>query len=80
MTPIHQYDVVALMEEIATVHFETRQPLTLRRGQMGTAVDIYPDGTCEVEFSDLQGRAYAMLPIRPEKLMVLHAAPVPAVA
>ncbi len=80
MNAIRQYDVVALIEEIETVHFETRAPLTLHRGQMGTALDIYPDGTCEVEFSDVRGHAYAMLPVRPEKLMVLHSAPLSAAA
>jgi hypothetical protein len=35
----------------------------------------YPDGACEVEFADLDGRAYAILSIQAEKLMVLHNAP-----
>jgi hypothetical protein len=38
-------------------------------------VMIYPDGGCEVEFADREGRAYAILPIRPEKLMILQDAP-----
>jgi hypothetical protein len=36
---------------------------------------IYPDRTCEVEFADRDGRAFAILPIQPERLMVLHGAP-----
>jgi len=36
---------------------------------------IYPDGACEVEFADRSGRAYALLPIQPEKLIVLHDSP-----
>ena len=36
---------------------------------------VYPDGRCEVEFADRSGRAYAILPIQSEKLMVLHDSP-----
>jgi hypothetical protein len=36
---------------------------------------IYHDGACEVEFADRNSRAYAILPIQPERLMVLHDAP-----
>jgi len=36
---------------------------------------IYPDGACEVEFADRKGRAYAIFPIRLEKLMILQDAP-----
>ena len=34
----------------------------LHRGQIGTVVMTYPDGACEVEFADRDGRAYAILP------------------
>jgi hypothetical protein len=69
------HDVVALLEEIPAKDFSTARPLLLHRGQIGTVVMIYPDGACEVEFADRDGRAYAILPIQPERLMVLHDAP-----
>ena len=69
------HDVVALLEEVPAKDFNTARPLVLHRGQIGTVVMIYPDGTCEVEFADRSGRAYALLPIQPEKLIVLHDSP-----
>jgi hypothetical protein len=69
------HDVVALLEEVATKDFNTARPLLLHRGQIGTVVMTYADGACEVEFADRDGRAYAILPIQPEKLMVLHCRP-----
>ena len=74
------HDVVALLEDVQTTHFETRRPLLLRRGQMGTVVLLYPDGAFEVEFSDRDGRAYALLPLRSDRLMVLHDSPKHATA
>lgn len=74
-TKPQMHDVVALLEEIPTKHFNTARPLLLHRGQIGTVVMTYADGGCEVEFADGDGRAYAMLPVQPEKLMVLHYGP-----
>jgi hypothetical protein len=74
------HDVVALLEDVPTRHFETRRPLTLRRGQIGTVVMNYDDGTVEVEFADRDGRAFAILSLPPDKLMVLRDAPDYAVA
>jgi CRP-like cAMP-binding protein len=76
----HTHDVVALLEDVQTKHFESGEPLLLRRGQMGTVVMIYKDGACEVEFVDRDGRAYALLPLRADKLMVLHDSPEHATA
>ncbi len=61
-------DVVALMEEIPEKG--------LVRGQVGTVVEELSEGAFEVEFSDEQGKTYAMLPIKAEQLIVLHHAPV----
>ena len=72
---IKMHDVVALMEDLRTKHFESGQALLLRRGQIGSAVMTYPDGSCEVEFADRDGRAFAILPLRPDQLMVLHDSP-----
>jgi uncharacterized protein DUF4926 len=43
----------------------------LRRG-IGAVVMTYADGAREVEFADRDGRAFAILPLRPDQLMVLH--------
>lgn len=77
---IHLHDVVALLEELPATHFETGQPLLLRRGQIGTAVMTYDGDTFEVEFAGPEGRAYALLPIAASKLMVLHDTPEVAAA
>ena len=69
------HDVVALLEEVRATDFNTARPLLLHRGQIGTVVIMYPDGACEVEFADSDGRAYAILPIHSNKLMVLHNVP-----
>ena len=45
----------------------------LQRGQVGTVVEQLAPGVYEVEFADNDGRAYALLALRAEQLMVLHA-------
>ena len=72
---IHMHDAVALLEDTAAKHFETGRPLVLRRGQIGTVVMTYDGTAFEVEFAGRDGRAYAMLPIRTEKLMILRDSP-----
>lgn len=74
-TEIQMHDLVAITEDIATKHFATGTPLTLRRGQIGTVVMTYDGKAFEVEFADAQGRAFALLPVAAEKLMLLHDAP-----
>ena len=71
---INMHDVVALLEDLHTQHFESGQPLLLRRGHIGTVVMTYQDGAREAEFADRGGRAFAILPPRPDPLMVLHGA------
>jgi len=71
----NMHEVVALLEEVPAKDFNAARPLLLHRGQIGTVVMTYPDGAYEVEFADRDGRAYAILPIRPEKLMLLHDSP-----
>ena len=61
-------DVVALTRDIS------ERPL--RCGQVGTVVEILEPNVFEVEFSDNQGRTYAMLALRADQLMVLHHDPV----
>lgn len=66
-TPIRVFDVVAL-----TIDLPDRN---LLRGQVGTIVETLGADTFEVEFSDNDGRAYAMLAVSAENLMVLHDRP-----
>jgi hypothetical protein len=73
--PIHMNDVVVLIEDTLTEHFETGQPLWLRRGQVGTVVMTYDGSAFEVEFAGRDGRAYALLPVPAGKLLVLRDAP-----
>lgn len=64
MNEIQLLDVVALTEDIPN--------RDLRRGQVGTVVEILDKHVFEVEFSDSDGRAYAMLALRADQLMVLY--------
>src|SRR5262249_10302753 len=57
-------DVVALLAD-APEH-------RLTRGQVGTVAECLDDKTFLVEFSDEQGRAYAIVPCRDDDLLVLH--------
>lgn len=65
---IENLDVVALARD--------RDDQALVRGQVGTVVEVLAPGVFEVEFSDDQGKIYAMLPLTAEELIVLHTAPV----
>ena len=68
----HIHDIVALLEDTPARHFLTGQQLLLRRGQIGTVVMTYDGTTFEVEFAGRDGRAYAILPVKAEKFMVLR--------
>ena len=69
---IHLHPIVALLEDTPARHFLAGQPLMLRRGQIGTVVMTYDGSTFDVEFASRDGRAYAILPVKAEKLMVLR--------
>lgn len=60
--------VVALLEDLPAKG--------LVRGQVGTIVEVLAPGVFEVEFSDDDGRAYAMMALKADQLMVLHHRPV----
>ena len=60
-------EVVALTSDIPEKN--------LRRGQVGTVLEILTPDTVEVEFSDLDGIPYAMCAVPETKLMVLHHVP-----
>jgi membrane protein implicated in regulation of membrane protease activity len=57
-------DVVALLVELPAEG--------LARGQVGTVVELLDEGHVLVEFSDDQGRAYAVTPCPRSELLVLH--------
>lgn len=60
-------DVVALLEDVPAQR--------LPRGQVGTVVEKLDDSTMLVEFSDDEGRAYAVAPCACKDLLVLHYVP-----
>jgi hypothetical protein len=60
-------DVVALLTDLTSQQ--------LARGQVGTVVEHLDDRTLLVEFSDDQGRAYAVAPCPQADLLVLHYVP-----
>lgn len=60
-------EVVALTGDVAEKH--------LRRGQVGTVVELLAPGVVEVEFSDPNGNPYAMCAIPESSLMILHHVP-----
>jgi Domain of unknown function (DUF4926) len=60
-------DVVALLSNVPAEG--------LARGQVGTIVERLDEKTSLVEFSDAQGRAYAMVPRAQAELFVLHYVP-----
>lgn len=60
-------DVVALLAD--------RPTESLARGQVGTVVETLNDTMVLVEFSDDQGKAYAITPCSRDGLLVLHYEP-----
>ena len=60
-------DVVALLTDVPTQQ--------LARGQVGTVVEELGGEILVVEFSDDQGRAYAVAPCPQAELLVLHYVP-----
>ena len=57
-------DIVALLEYLPE--------LGLVRGQVGTIVEEYDRDVFEVEFSDTDGRAYAIETLNSSQLLALH--------
>ncbi len=67
MNGIKLLDVVALTEDLP------QRGLT--RGQVGTVVEILGPDIFEVEFSNDEGRTYALLGLHAHQLLVLHYQP-----
>ena len=61
------FNVVALLTDLPAAE--------LARGQVGTIVEQLDEDTLLVEFSDDQGRAYAIAPCPRAELLVLHYVP-----
>jgi hypothetical protein len=61
------HDVVALLDDIPAQH--------LSRGQVGTVVEALGKNTVLVEFSDDDGRAYAIAPVATAQVLLLHYEP-----
>ena len=64
MDEIKLLDVVALIEDLKSEG--------LRRGEVGTVVELWDTGVFEVEFSDDHGKAYAFAALRPDQIMKLY--------
>ena len=60
-------DIVALLNDLPAEG--------LKRGQVGTVVETLGERTLLVEFSDDNGRAYAIVPCATADLLVLHQTP-----
>ena len=68
MADIEVLSVIALLQDLPEEG--------LVRGQVGTIVEIWAPGVYEVEFSDDNGRTYAMVALKAGQLMRLHHEPV----
>ena len=63
----HLLNAVALLADVPAHR--------LSRGQVGTVVELLDDTMSLVEFSDEQGRAYALAPCPRANLLTLHYVP-----
>ena len=57
-------DTVALLEDLPERE--------LKRGEVGTVVEVLAPDAYEVEFCDDEGRTYAELALRGEQIVALH--------
>ncbi|HEY5047426.1 MAG TPA: DUF4926 domain-containing protein [Rhizomicrobium sp.] len=69
----HAHDDLRLLDTVALLDELPDQRLA--RGQVGTIVELLDENAALVEFSDDEGRAYAVAPCRRSALLVLHYAP-----
>ncbi|WP_069790815.1 DUF4926 domain-containing protein [Cyanobacterium sp. IPPAS B-1200] len=72
MKKIKDLDLVALLEDMTTTHYETGEKIILYQGQIGTVVMEYDGFVFEVEFSNNHGETYAMETLKIHQLMLLH--------
>ncbi len=57
-------DTIALLEDLPERN--------LKRGEVGTVVEILAPDVYEVEFCDEEGQTYAELALRTEQMVILH--------
>ena len=79
MEHLTTFDTIATLKPIARdrltlVEPEYQSVQQLPIGQVGTILEIYPGESPRylVEFSDQQGREYAMAVLHPNEVLVLH--------
>lgn len=65
--PPELLDVVALLDDVPEK--------SLASGQVGTVVEVLDAANLLVEFSDDDGRPYAITPVKHSQLLVLHYVP-----
>jgi hypothetical protein len=65
---------IGILDVVALTHDRPGDGLV--RGQVGTVVEALSPDLFDVEFSDDQGKTYAMLPLAADELIVLPTAPV----
>lgn len=65
-------DVVVLTKDLPA--------LNLRKGQVGTVVEVYSPNDFEIEFVDLHGKTYALQTLSAQELMQIYYSPLPQTA
>ncbi|MFM7714064.1 MAG: DUF4926 domain-containing protein [Microcystis sp.] len=71
MNNIQDYDLVALTEDITAIHKTTHQTILLRCGQIGTVVMSFDQKAFLIDFSDCEGKTFAMETVDHSKLLRL---------
>lgn len=61
---IELLDTVALLEDLPE--------RSLKKGEVGTVVEILAPDVFEIEFSDDEGQTYAMFALRKNQIVALH--------
>ncbi len=61
---IELLDTVALLEDLPQRN--------LKKGEVGTVVEILAPDVFEIEFSDNEGQTYAMFALRESQIIALH--------
>ena len=75
MNEIQECDLVALTEDLIATHKVTHQKILLRRGQMGTVLMSFDHKAFLIDFTDQQGKTFAMETIELVKLLRLITEP-----
>jgi hypothetical protein len=76
MSQIKEYDLVVIDRDIFATHKETKQPILLRKGQVGTVVMDFDAQAFLIDFADDRGTTYAMETVPAEQLIPLLYEPV----